>query len=301
MAQSWQFGTRTDGRPITAFTLVSDAGFEAVILDQGAILQSFRLPNSRNVTLGFETWEDYETDPHYTGRIIGPNANRILDAQFRIDGDAFKLFANDGPRNLHSAPNGFDVQMWSAKLTKHGLTLELEWNDKDNRFPGEIRAKLTISLKANRLRLKLQATADRATPMNLTWHPYWNLGGGGRIDGHDLYVEAESRTPLLTRDARLIKDTRYDFQRARPLGSVRLDANYSDVDSARLTAGQTAMTVRSSLPDMQVYTGDALADPRSGIALEPQYRPNDINFAQDCLLRPGEVYDHWVEYSFNVT
>lgn len=301
MTHCWQFGTRADGEVISAFQLTSESGFQAVILNQGAILQSFRLPNGRNIALGFDRWESYECDTSYIGRIIGPNANRILKAQFQIDEDTFQLSANNGMHNLHSGPNGFDVQIWDVKQTELGLNLDLQSPHGHDGFPGSIKARLNISLIQNKLRLEMQVTTERPTPINLTWHPYWNLSGESRIDGHNFYVDAKHHTQPELLHPLPVKDTRYDFRKALPLGSVQLDSNYTDVKSARLISNQTAMTVTSSLPDMQIYTGDSLTPPRMGIALEPQYRPNDINFAQDSLLRPGEIYSHWIEYSFDAT
>lgn len=301
MKHHWQFGTRTDGRPIHAYRLSSKAGFQAVILDQGAILQSFHLPNGKNITLGFEDWEGYEKDTSYLGCIIGPNANRIANARFQIDGNAYSLTANDAPHNLHSGPTGFDTEIWSAAQTDNGLRLELESVKESHGFHAKIQAALNISLVENTLRLEMKATTDRATPMNLTWHPYWNLAGKNRIDGHDLEVGTDTYTLLDTEKALAVKDTFRDFQIARPLGSVWLDCNYEHVSRARLTSGSTAMTVTSSLPSLQVYTGDGLPQARAGVALEPQFRPNDINFAQNSLLRPGAIYRHWIEYRFDVS
>ncbi len=299
MVQHWQFGTRADGQPISAFRLRSETGFEAIVLDQGAILQSFCLPSGRNVTLGFEDWDGYESDANYKGRIIGPNANRIANARFQIDKKECLLTANDKPHNLHSGPNGFDREIWQAAHTDTGLRLDLQSPEGRHGFPGTLQATLNISLFGNTLRLAMKATTTRPTPMNLTWHPYWNLSESTRIDGHDLEVKSETHTKLETQKPLPVKDTFRDFGIARPLGSVRLDCSYEHVKSARLIAGRTAMRVTSSLPNLQVYTGDALPLSRAGIALEPQFRPNDINLAQDSLLRPGETYSHWIEYRFD--
>ena len=251
------------------------------------------------MTLGFESWEGYENDIKYKGRIIGPNANRIANAQFRIDEHDYQLTANDGPHNLHSGPHGFGGEMWATAHTERGLRLELERPAERHGFPGTIRAALNISLLGNTLRLEMEATTDRPTPINLTWHPYWNLSDSTRIDGHNLEVDAKTHTKLNSQKPLPVEDTFRDFRVAHPLGSVKLDCSYENVKSARLTTGPTTMTVTSSLPNFQIYTGDGLPRPRAGIALEPQYRPNDINFAQDSLLRPGETYCHWIEYRFD--
>jgi aldose 1-epimerase len=300
MAQFRKFGIRKDGRPILAYELKSDTGFKAVILNQGAILQGFYLPNGQNITLGFDNWEDYAADKAFLGRIVGPNANRILGAHFRIDEEEYRLVANDGANNLHSGPDGFDNQIWEVMQDNSGLALSLETTHKYNGFPGNVRAQLKISLKENRLRLGLAATSDRATPMNMTWHPYWRLSRDGKIDNHDLCIASETISVLETGTRRSVKETYHDFRKALPIGSTKLDNNYKDVQQLSLCSDNVMMTVTSSLPDMQVYTGDGLPNPRSGIAVEPQYQPNDINLVQKSLLRPSETYRHWIEYKFDL-
>jgi len=165
---------------------------------------------------------------------------------------------------------------------------------------GNARVQLKISLLENRLRLDLEATCDQPTPMNMTWHPYWRLGRDGKIDGHDLCIESEAYSDLKSGKRRPVRDTYHDFRRSLPLGHTKLDDNYKDVKQLTLRSDNLMMTVTSSLPDMQVYTGDGLPSPRSGIAIEPQYQPNDINLAQKSLLRPGETYCHWIEYKFDL-
>jgi len=301
MIQQWQFGTRSDGQAITAYQLTSNSGFRAVILDQGATLQSLYLPNGRNITLGFDVWEPYERDDSYIGRIIGPNANRIRHAQFQIDGEVFLVPSNDGPNNLHSGPNGFDGQRWYAEKTNHGLNLYLHAPNGENGFPGAVEATLEITLKENKLRLEFLVTCERPTPINLTWHPYWNLNSDGKIDGHNLQIKSQRYTKIGVPSPDLVNNTDLDFRAFRQIGGIQLDSNYQDVQSASLTCGDTTLTVTSSLPDMQIYTGDALLKARTGLAIEPQYRPNDINLDQASLLRPGETYNHWIEYCFDIT
>jgi len=299
MAQSRKFGTRPDGSVVKAYQLTSETRFQAVILDQGAILQSLHLPDGQNVTLGFDDWADYERDTSYIGRIIGPNANRILNARFSIGKDEFRLRPNDSTNNLHSGPDGFDVRKWDVYESALGLTLKLDAPDGQSGFPGPTQTQLQISLIENRLRLEIEARTDRPTPLNMTWHPYWNLSKDSKIDGHELQVAAQSITELESGASREIKGTSHEFQSFRPIGNVQLDSNYKDVEQARLRAGQISMTVTSSLPDMQVYTGDALSSPRTGVAIEPQFQPNDVNLHQKSVLRPGEVYKHWIEYRFD--
>jgi len=306
MALDRNFGRRVDGQIVTAHEIRSETGFKTVILNQGAILQALYLPDGRNVTLGFENWEAYETDPFYHGCLIGPNANRIDAARFEIDGAISQLTANEGAHNLHSGPNGFDRQLWDVKRTENGLELKHMSPDGHDGFPGDVHVRLHISLASNKLRLDMSATTSKPTPLNLTWHPYWNLNGvdtirtASRIDGHDLQIASSQRTTWPSSDPISVKDTRFNFKSSLPLGNIRLDENYLGVDHAELITNDTRLTVTSSLPDMQIYTGDYLTHPRTAIAIEPQFRPNDINMSQRSLLRPGEIYEHWIEYKFEL-
>lgn len=294
------FGVRADGQPVTAYEIKSNTRLRAVVLNHGAILQALYLPDGRNVTLGYDGWDEYAADKTYKGCIIGRNSNRIVGGSFQIAGQAYMLSANDGLNNLHSGPRGLDTQLW--EVTQKDTSLELRHTSPDGHdgFPGEVDISLKISLRDMTLRLDMEARTNHPTPINLTWHPYWNLAGRGRIDGHNFQIEADGITGLKKTYTIDIKDTRFDFRRAHPIGNVRLDVNYSNVNSAILTSNGTQLRVTSSLPYMQVYSGDQLTPPRSGIAIEPQYRPNDINLAQDCLLRPGEIYNHWIEYQFSM-
>lgn len=297
MNTEWTFGTLPDGRAVTAYRLRSPSGMEAVILDYGLILQSLVLPDGRNVTLGHETLEDYLSGEDYRGAIIGPNANRIVGAQFRIGDETFKLPTNDGANNLHSGPEGFDRQLWEIESEGDNLIATLLSKSAEG-FPGALDLHITIALADQTLRVEMTATTNASTPVNLTWHPYWNLAGEGRIDSHDLQVLAEERTEVESGQSFPVKQTRFDFREPLPLGHIRLDDNFKSVEGTMLRSGSTALHIRSSLPDLQIYAGDALPVPRSGIAIEPQFQPNDVNLEQKSLLQPEETYHHWIEYHF---
>ena len=68
-------------------------------------------------------------------------------------------------------------------------------------FPGTLRAHVTYTLTDDdRLIVDYTATTDKATPVNLTQHTYWNLAGSARRDilGHELTINADSMTPVDT-------------------------------------------------------------------------------------------------------
>ena len=66
--------------------------YEAVILDQGAILYSFSV-EGHDVVLGFENIGDNIESDSYLGQVVGPYANRICTGiPFFITDNVYSLF-----------------------------------------------------------------------------------------------------------------------------------------------------------------------------------------------------------------
>ncbi len=298
MINEWNFGTTPDGQDVRAIEIGDADGIRATVLNYGATLHTLHLPNGRNVVLNLDSMNAYLSDEAYHGRIIGRNANRITDASFEIGTETFQLTANDGTNNLHGGPEGFEAKLWRVTQEDQALILRLNSPDGDQGFPGQVDVTLRVTVNDMTLRLEMEAITTRPTPLNMTWHPYWNLLGKGRIDGHNLHVMAAHLTALEAPVPLPVANTRFDFQTELPIGSVEIDKNYAKAAKTVLSVHDTRLIVTSSLPDIQICTAEHLTIPRAGIALEPQFQPNDIKFKQDSLLSPGEVYRHWIEYEF---
>ena len=96
--------------------------------------------------------------------------------------------------------------------------------DGDQGFPGTLSVRMTYTLtNANEIRFDYEATADRATPVNLTNHSYFNLACRGDILGHRLQLKARQYTPA---DSALIPTGAIadvaggplDFTTSKPIG-----------------------------------------------------------------------------------
>ncbi len=227
------FGKTTDGQEITQYTL-TNAGITAKVIDYGAILTELHVPDAKgnvaDVVLGFDNVKQYETESPYFGATTGRVANRIAKGKFTLDGKEYTLATNNAPNHLHGGIVGFNKKIWKAETLKtiEGPAVKFSYTSPDGEegYPGNLAVEVTYTLtKDAELRVDYKATTDKATPINLTHHTYFNLAGqgNGTILKHELELTADHYTPV---DATLIptgniakvEGTVFDFRRPAPIG-----------------------------------------------------------------------------------
>ncbi len=269
------FGILPDGRAVQAAIL--DNGLRrAVILSYGGRLHHFSGSDGFNIVKALPDVDSYARDRHYHGALIGPVANRIQGARFEIDGQVYALDENEAGVCLHSGPNGFHNQIWEMRAEGETLVLDYTAPDGQGGFPGNVEVNIRISLRDDTLQVSFTASSDMPTPLNITWHPYFNLGLDAIINGHQM-----NNSGFIDKN---VSDDSY----RRPGKGLR--------PILQLIRRPRALTIFSDYPEIQIYTGDNLPNPRAAIAIEPQFAPNDINGAKDTLLRPGEIYSKVIFY-----
>ncbi len=239
--QQQAFGT-VDERAITLYTLTNSHGMEVRAMNYGGIIVSIRVPDRNgqlaDVVLGHETLEGYRPNPPFFGAIVGRYANRIANGTFTLDGNTYTLPKNDGPNTLHGGTRGFDKVVWDAELLtgRTGVTFSYLSKDGEEGFPGNLKVKVTYALTdANAILIDYEATTDKATPINLSQHSYFNLKGEGNGDilDHEIMINADRFTPvdktlIPTGELRPVKGTPLDFTRPTKIGS-RIDDNYEQL------------------------------------------------------------------------
>ena len=148
--------------------------------------------------MGYDDLKGYYNNKAYFGALIGRYGNRIADGKFKLDGKEYTLAKNNGPNSLHGGLKGFNQVVWEANAapTSGGATLTLSYLSKDGEegFPGNLTVEVTYTLTAaNELLLEYTARTDKATPVNLTQHTYFNLQGEGNGDilGHEVLISAD--------------------------------------------------------------------------------------------------------------
>jgi aldose 1-epimerase len=232
-----------DGRPITVYTLTNSHGVEVRAMNYGGIILSIRVPDRKgqlaDVVLGHETLEGYIPNPPYIGAIVGRYANRIANGTFTLDGKTYTLAKNDGPNTLHGGTTRtFDKVVWDGEALKSKTGVAFTYLSKDGEegFPGNLKVKVTYTLTdSSELIIDYEATTDKATPINLSQHSYFNLGGEGTSDilNHQIMINADRFTPvdknlIPTGELRPVKGTPLDFTTSTKIGA-RIDDNYEQL------------------------------------------------------------------------
>jgi aldose 1-epimerase len=341
------FGKSKDGTPVDLYTLTNASGMTVKIMTYGGIITEILVPDRDgkldDVTLGFDTLEGYLGSHPFFGCITGRVANRIAKGKFTLDGKEFKVATNNGPNHLHGGLKGFDKVVWNANATDgpHGPTLTLKYISKDGEegYPGNLSCQVTYTLtNANELRIDYVATTDKATPINLTNHAYFNLGGkkAGNILDHEIQFMADHYTPtddtlIPTGEIKPVKGTPLDFTQPTRIGErinqIKADPVGYDHNLVLSSGGKqlapavkvyepkTGRTLEMSTtePGVQFYTGNFLDGSHKGKAgvayhkhhgfcLEAQHFPDSINQPKfpSVVLRPGETYKQTTVYKFGV-
>ena len=343
------FGKTRDGRPVDMYILANAHGLEMRVITYGGIITSLKVPDRLgqldDIVLGFDTIEGYLKDPPYFGAIVGRYGNRIANAQFVLNGATYKLAANNGPNHLHGGVNGFDKMIWNALPgdTPEGLSVTLTRTSADGEegYPGTLQASVRYTLTdKNELVIDYRATTDKATPVNLTQHSYFNLAAdGGDILDHELTIHASRYTPvdatlIPTGDLAPVQGTPFDFQKATTIGAhisadnVQLkngggyDHNWvldragtGLQPAARLLDPKSGRTldVATTEPGLQFYSGNFLDGTitgkgghvykhRSGLCLETQHYPDSPNHPMfpSTILQPGQTYSSTTVFTFGV-
>ena len=220
---------------MSQYTLKNAHGMELRVLDYGGIIVSLAVPDRTgrvdDVVLGFDRLQAYERSSLYFGAIIGRFGNRIARGRFTLDGRTYMLATNDGPNHLHGGMKGFDKVVWKVspfeRQDSTGLVLRYTSPDGEEGYPGTLRTTVTYTLTdGNELIFDYEATSDRATPVNLTQHSYFNLAGDGRGDvlDHVLTLKAHSFTPvdstlIPTGEIRSVAGTPFDFRAPTAIGA----------------------------------------------------------------------------------
>lgn len=290
-----------------------------------------------DVVLGYDKPEDYKGDTTYFGAIVGRVANRIAGAEFTLDGNVYKLVANEGNNTLHGGKIGFSQVFWTAEVYKPDSHITFTYNSYNGEqgFPGDLSVSVTYMLiGTNKLGVRMLAKPlNKPTPVNIAFHSYWNLGGhkSGSILNNKVRLYASAFTPV---DTQLIPTgeitptagSPYDFSTMHEISEMfgqipgGYDFNYvldqgnpdhlrraADVED---TVSGRKLELWTNQPGVQFYTGNMLKDEKGkdgavykandALCLETQGYPDSVNHPNfpSQIVYPGQTYKHIMVFRF---
>jgi len=256
-----------------------------------------------------------------------------------MNGRTYDLDANVGSYCLHGGFIGYDKQIWTAKEEPGALVLTLL--DKEGTaagFPGDVEVVVRYTLENGELGIEYTASGTEDTPINLTNHCYFNLGGhdAGSIEGHKIQIFSHKITPvdetlIPTGELMDVTGTPLDLRELTPIApgmastnlQIALAGGYDHnwvlstepyralAPAAVVEYNGLSMSCLTTKPGIQFYGGNMMAgetgkggaiySKRTGLCLETQYWPNAVNIPHfpAPILRRGDVYKHKTVYKFN--
>ena len=333
--QNWGMA---DGKTVKLFTLMNRKGTVVKVTNYGLIMTDIQTADRSgqfgHVALGFDTLAEYQKGHPFFGAIAGRVANRIAKGKFMLEGKEYSLAVNNGPNHLHGGKKGFDKVVWDAKplpASEKEQAIEFHYLSKDGEegYPGNLDVTVVYALTDDdEIRMEYRAKTDKATPVNLTNHSYFNLAGSGDTLGTEIFIDADRYTPT---DATLIptgqlapvKGTALDFTKPTAMGArvAQLDKSKGGPGgydhnfvlnsggkklalAARAYEPQSGriLEVLTTEPGIQLYNGIGLGTEvvhggqkvvkYGGFCLETQHFPDAINQPNfpSVVLKPGDTY-----------
>ena len=335
------FGTLPGGATADLYTIEGNGGFKLSVSSFGGIITSIEAPDrngkAEEITLGFETLEEYVNTRLFFGAAIGRFGNRINAGEFQLEGKKYTLAQNNGPNHLHGGEeHAFDRKNWMAtpfqSEREAGLVLTTFSPDGEEGYPGNLNVTMTYTLTdQNELKFDYKAVSDKATPVNLTNHTYFNLGGiaSGTVLQHKVTLDCPWYLPvnenqIPTGEILSVKGSPMDFTEEHSIGEridraggydhcyvlkpaegLRQFARVYEPDSGRV------MEVFTDQPGVQFYTGNFLNGVKGrgeihygknwGFCLETQLFPDCANQTHfpSPVITPGQMYTHRSVYKFS--
>ena len=331
------FGTLPNSKIAHIYT-ISCGAISARITDLGATLVSLLVPDMEgkpaDVVLGYDSPADYLDGTAYLGATIGRTANRIRNASFILDRKTVVMPANEGPHNLHSGPNGYDIRLWKVEEhTANSITMKLFSHDGDQSLPGNAVIHVRYTAMQNGIKITYDAVADKDTVFNMTNHSYFNLAGHEHpekameqiLTMPARFFNPDDEENIPTGELRSVEGSPMDFRfpkkLARDIGidfdALNLQGGYDhnfevfcnpcaileDPGSGR------RMAVITDCPGIQLYTAnftDTIGKngvhygKRSGVCLETQYYPDAVNHPEwpQPMVKAGKRYHSETFYRF---
>lgn len=312
------FKIKVQNKETDLFTLKNKNGCIAQFTNYGARWLSFWIKDKYgewgDVILGFDKLIDFQTASEaYHGAIVGRVCGRINQGIFYLDGQAYHLANNDGfgeplQNHLHGGINGFHKKIWNAKkgidfTGDQFVEFTCDSPDGEEGYPGNLKVKVRYTLKQNNtLRIDYWGKTDKRTPINLTNHAFFNLGGKPEksVLNHLLtinskeYIECDKNL-IPTGRIKPLKNTPIDYTKTMCVGK-NFSQDFPEIKKDKGIA--IAYVINSSNNSVDsLKWGAKLKDPESGRVLTIYTNQPSLQIYNAWLMNGTDIGKNYTPYN----
>lgn len=327
------------GNNALLYTLENRNGLKLKLTDIGASITGifFKDNNSKEIEIAFGSDDPafYNSANAHMGATVGRVAGRTIGGEFYIDGKKYELSKNKGSDHTHGGFKGLSYVIFQSainakKETEESITFSYLSKDKEEGYPGNLEVKATYTLNdKNEIIIEYTAKTDKATPVNIMNHAYFNLNGKGKIYGHEIFIDAPFYLPaggngITSGEILKTKNTLYDFTTSKLLGElIEKTGGYdncfifetSDINkkTARVYSKDTGifLDLYTTMPSVLFYTANSLKNLQvrnqklnghEAFCLETQYFSCSLNYNHfpSIILMPDREFRHKTIYKVGI-
>ena len=306
------FHTEIEEKKTDLYLLKNDK-IQVYITNYGGRIVNLLTPDSKgvmgDVVLGFKSIADYQkAKTPYHGCLIGRYGNRIAQGKFELDGTTYQLPINNNENHLHGGPNGFHNQVWEVvSADENSIVMTYLSKDGEMGYPGNLSVQVTYTINdKNELSIAYKATTDKATPVNLTNHAFFNLAGEakGSINDHLLMINANHFTPvdkslIPLGEIRSVEGSPFDFRKAKTIGR---DLNQQDSDTQLSRGGgydHNFILNKESQGSMS--SAARVVDPKSGRQMDVFTEEPGIQFYGGNFMDGSDVGKYGTKFKYRAS
>ena len=165
-----KYQTEIDGKRVDLYTIRNKNGMVVKATNWGAKVQQILVPDRRgvvgDVALGYDTIDALKAGQASMGAFIGRYANRIGQAKFTLDGQEYRLAANDGANSLHGGRKGSRFVVFDARqIDQASVEMTYVFRDGEENYPGTLPLRVIYRLTdADEFAIEYDAVAaDKTT------------------------------------------------------------------------------------------------------------------------------------------
>ena len=305
------FQTEIEGKKTDLYQLKNEK-IEVYITNYGARIVSLLSPNRSgkmgDVVLGFKSIADYQkAKTPYHGCVIGRYGNRIGKGKFKLNGATYELPINNNENHLHGGPDGFHDQVWDViAVNQNSIVMTYLSKDGEMGYPGNLTVEVTYAINGNELSIAYKANTDKATPVNLTNHAFFNLAGEARgsINDHLLMINASHFTPvdeglIPLGEIQSVEDSPFDFRRAKTIGRD-LNQQGSDIQLGR-GGGYDHNFVLDKESQGSMSLAARVVDPKSGRQMDIFTEEPGIQFYGGNFMDGSDVGKYGTKFEYRAS